>query len=147
MSAPEMQLSAEWRALLEAALAARERAHAPYSRFPVGAAVQGASGRIYSGCNVENASSGLTVCAERVAVWKAVSEEEREIVALAVVTESGAMPCGACRQVLSEFAQDLPILVADTAGQARFTSLGALYPQPFSRANLVQAEGEERNAT
>jgi cytidine deaminase len=146
MSAPDPLLSSEWRALLEAALAARAKAHAPYSRFPVGAAVRGASGRIYSGCNVENASSGLTVCAERVAVWKAISEGEREVVALAVITESGAMPCGACRQVLSEFAQDLPILVADTAGQARFTSLAALYPQPFSRANLVKAEGEERSA-
>ncbi len=136
MSTLEIQLAPEWRVLLEAALAARERAYAPYSHFPVGAAVRGASGRVYSGCNVENASSGLTVCAERVAVWKVVSEGEREIVALAVVTASGAMPCGACRQVLSEFAHDLPILVADTAGGAQFTSLAALYPQPFSRANL-----------
>lgn len=143
--APDPLVSSEWRALLDAALAARQNAHAPYSHFPVGAAVRGGSGRIYSGCNVENASSGLTVCAERVAVWKAISEGEREIVALAVVTATGAMPCGACRQVLSEFAQDLPILVADTAGRARLTSLAALYPQPFSRANLGDADREERN--
>ena len=94
-----------------------------------------ASGRIYAGCNVENASYGLTVCAERVAIWKAVSEGATEFVALAVVTEPGSSPCGACRQVLSEFSADLPILIADTGGHVFMTSLGVLLPSPFYRLN------------
>lgn len=117
---------------------ARANAHAPYSRFLVGAALRTASGRIFTGCNVENASSGLTVCAERVALWKAVSEGERELAALAVVTEPGAVPCGACRQVLTEFADNLPILIANTAGQGWFTSLAALLPHPFPQFSLDQ---------
>lgn len=133
------ELPLEWRALIAAASDARGKAYAPYSRFSVGAAVRTASGRIFAGCNVENASAGLTVCAERVAIWKAVSEGERQFEALAVVTEQGAMPCGACRQVLSEFAEDIPILVADTAGHVLVTSLGALYPQPFTPASLGEA--------
>ena len=128
-------LDAAWRALLAAATEARERAYAPYSRFAVGAAVRTGSGRIYSGANVENASSGMTVCAERVAVWKAVSEGEHDLEALALITESGATPCGACRQVLVEFEADLPILVADTKGNAWMTSLSALLPDAFPRIN------------
>jgi len=125
------QLPADWRVLLGAARNARDRAYAPYSCFPVGAAVRTEAGKVYSGCNVENASSGLTVCAERVAIWKAVSEGARKLVALALVTEPGATPCGACRQVMQEFAGDLPILVADTSGQAWFTSLARLLPDAF----------------
>ena len=134
-------LDPPWRALLEAATQARQRAHAPYSRFPVGAALRAGSGRIYTGANVENASSGLTVCAERVAVWKAVSEGERRIEALVLVTEPGATPCGACRQVLAEFEADLPILVADTAGHAWFTSLAALLPDAFPRVSYGHGPG------
>ena len=130
------KLPLEWPALLAAATEARDKAHAPYSGFAVGAAVRAASGRIFSGCNVENASTGLTVCAERVAIWKAVSEGERQFVALAVVTEPGSMPCGACRQVLSEFVKDMPILIANTAGHVLLTSLADLYPDPFTPANL-----------
>ena len=129
-------LPREWRALLAAATEARGKAHAPYSSFPVGAAVRASSARIFAGCNVENASTGLTVCAERVAIWKAISEGERQFQALAVVTEPGSMPCGACRQVMSEFAEDMPILIADTAGHVLLTSLAALYPNPFTPANL-----------
>lgn len=128
-------LDPSWRALLEAATEARGRAHAPYSRFAVGAAVRTGSGRIYSGANIENASSGLTVCAERVAIWKAVSEGERHFDALVVITDTGATPCGACRQVLVEFEADLPVLVADTAGHAWMTSLAALLPDAFPRVN------------
>ncbi|MBM3190070.1 MAG: cytidine deaminase [Chloroflexi bacterium] len=135
-------LPLEWRVLLAAATEARARAHAPYSQFPVGAAVQTATGRVFSGCNVENASSGLTVCAERVAIWKAVSQGEKVLTALAVITEGGATPCGACRQVLSEFAEDLPILVADTKGQVWITSLRELLPAPFPRINLPDLAGE-----
>ena len=128
-------LDSDWRALLDAAAEARRRAHAPYSRFAVGAAVRTGSGHIYSGANIENASSGLTVCAERVALWKAVSEGEQHFQALAVITDTGATPCGACRQVLVEFEADLPVLVADTAGHAWMTSLAALIPDAFPRVN------------
>lgn len=126
-------LTSEWRELLDIAVATRAQAYALYSRFAVGAAVRTVSGRIYGGCNVENASSGLTVCAERVAVFKAVSEGESEFLALAVVTEPGATPCGACRQVMIEFVADMPILVADMAGNAWFTSLATLLPDAFPR--------------
>ncbi|OGO05583.1 MAG: cytidine deaminase [Chloroflexi bacterium RBG_13_56_8] len=128
--------SPEWRELIDAASKARGNAYAPYSRFPVGAAVRAASGRIYAGCNVENASFGLTVCAERVAIWKAVSEGERDLQALAVVTEDGSAPCGACRQVMSEFVKDMPIAVADVTGHVRLTSLAELFPYPFSPISL-----------
>ncbi len=129
-------LPAEWQALVAAAIQVRERAYAPFSRFPVGAAILTRSGKTFVGCNVENASTGLTVCAERVAIWKAVSEGERWFAALAVVTESGAMPCGACRQVLSEFAEDMPVLVADLSGHVWETSLGTLLPAAFPRVGL-----------
>ena len=135
-------LSPEWQALLAAAQEARGRAYAPYSRFSVGAAVQGASGRTYQGCNVENASSGLTVCAERVAIWSAISAGETALRALAVVTEPGSTPCGACRQVMQEFGGErvackLPVLVADTAGHVWLTSLAELLPDPFPSAELA----------
>lgn len=134
---PVARLSLEWRTLLTAAMDARQRAYAPYSGFKVGAAVRTATGQMYSGCNVENASYGLTVCAERVAIWKAVSQGEREIVALAVVSDSGATPCGACRQVMHEFAREMPVLVADTQGNAVLLSIEALLPAPFPTAELL----------
>lgn len=135
---PQEHLSLEWRAMIATAMEARRHAYAPYSNFPVGAAVRTATNRIFSGCNVENASSGLTVCAERVAIWSAVSQGERLIVALVVVTESGAMPCGACLQVMSEFVEDMPILIADTSRGAWLTSLQELLPAPFPRIDLHQ---------
>jgi len=119
--------------LIQHATEARENAYAPYSEYPVGAAVLTASGRIFNGCNVENASSGLTVCAERTAIQKAVSEGEREITALAVVTQDGAPPCGACRQVLLEFGKDATIILADDSGGFQETSLRELLPRPFTR--------------
>lgn len=122
--------------LLEHARQARERAHAPYSHYRVGAALLGRSGRIYIGCNVENAVYPLSTCAERTAVVKAVSEGEREFVALAVVTENGGTPCGACRQTLREFAEDLIILIGDAAGHYRQTTLSQLLPESFSAADL-----------
>jgi len=109
--------------LVRAARQAGQRAYAPYSHYQVGAAALAASGRIYTGCNVENASYGLTVCAERVAVWTAIAAGEREIVAVAVATPNGATPCGACRQVLAEFAagkepagRDMMVIVVTTDG-------------------------------
>ena len=122
-------------ALLAAARAVRAHAHAPYSRFTVGAAVLDDTGRIHAGCNVENASYGLTVCAERNAVAAAVAAGAKSIRAVAVVTRMRrplATPCGACRQVLAEFAgDDVPILLAGPTGAAREESLGALLPQAF----------------
>jgi cytidine deaminase len=117
--------------LIARAQAARERAYAPYSNYRVGAALLGRSGRIYTGCNVENAAYPLCTCAERTAVVKAVSEGEREFVALAVVTENGASPCGSCRQTLREFGLEIAVLIADEQGRYRETSLGALLPDSF----------------
>ena len=121
-------------ALIEAASRARAQAYAPYSKYPVGAAVLTGSGHIYSGCNVENVSYGLSVCAERVAIFKAISEGEREIAALAVVTENGATPCGACRQVLVELGSIARVLIAKADGSFRETTALELLPQAFGRS-------------
>ena len=113
--------------------AAMEHAYAPYSSFRVGAAVLGASGRMYSGCNVENASYGLSVCAERVAIFKAVSEGEKQIEAIAIANSSGkpAFPCGACRQVMAEFAPDgMEIYLVSDEGVEKHT-LAELLPHAF----------------
>ena len=122
--------------LVSLAAEARKKAHAPYSNFSVGAALLTKSGRVYTGSNVENASYGLSICAERVAVFKAVSEGEREFEAIAVVTENGVTPCGACRQVLIEFGGDIQVIVADTAGHGRTFALTDLLPQGFTPDHL-----------
>ena len=124
--------------LLAAALRARENAHAPFSKFKVGAALEDESGRVFTGCNVENATYGLTVCAERSAVFAAVSRGVRRFAALAVVTDASppATPCGACRQVLREFAPALPIVAANLAGERRETSLAVLLPDSFGPESL-----------
>jgi cytidine deaminase len=115
-------------------LAARNHAYAPYSNFNVGAAVLTASGDIYAGCNVENASYGLTICAERAAVCAAVAAGHKSIVAVAVATAGGHSPCGACRQVLSEFGSAMEVLLvdADQPQRMRRTSLDRLLPEQFS---------------
>lgn len=125
-------LDPDERALVEAAAAARARAYAPYSGYAVGAAVRAADGRVFAGCNVENASYGLTCCAERVAVFAAVAAGARRVEAVAVVAEGAPPhPCGACRQVLAEFAEDgAPVLVWDGRRLER-TTLGALLPRAF----------------
>jgi cytidine deaminase len=122
------------KSLVDAALAARAQAYAPYSRFQVGAAVLAESAEIFTGCNVENASYGLTICAERAAVCAAVSAGHKKIVAIAVATSGGHAPCGACRQVLSEFgpAMDILLVDADDPSQVRTTSLDKLLPEQFS---------------
>lgn len=122
--------------LIAEAMKAREKAHAPYSRFAVGAALLAKSGRIYTGCNVENASYGLSTCAERVAVFKAVSEGERDFEAIAIVTEKGVTPCGACRQVMMEFGDDVQVIVADEAGGYRVFTLQELLPEAFTPRHL-----------
>ena len=119
--------------LIETALAVRERAYAPYSDFRVGAAIETASGDVFAGCNVENASYGLTLCAERAAVCAAVAAGHREFVACAVATPRGAMPCGGCRQFLAEFADRLAVLIidADSGQLVAETDLTALLPHAF----------------
>ncbi len=120
-------------ALIAAAQAARRHAHAPYSGFAVGAVVQTRSGRFYTGCNIENASLGLTMCAERVALFKALSEGERDFRAVVVATGSTVPtpPCGACRQVLWEFCQDIRVIGVAARGATAEWSLGTLLPVAF----------------
>lgn len=124
--------------LVEAAVRARENAHAPFSQFRVGAAVEDADGRVYTGCNVENATYGLTVCAERVAIFKAISEGARKFRRVAVVadTETLTPPCGACRQILWEFCGDVEIVLANLNGRVEVLRLGALFPRAFDASFL-----------
>ena len=127
------------RDLVELARKARTRAYAPYSGFPVGAALLTRSGKVFSGCNVENAAYPLTTCAERTAVAKAVSEGEQEFEAIAIVTNTGAMPCGSCRQILREFAGPdggLRVIVADTGDSVRTFTIDELLPEGFTPAQL-----------
>lgn len=130
----------DWAELEQAALAVQKRAHAPYSRYYVGAALKVASGRVFAGCNVENASYGLSICAERSAIVQMVAAGERDPVAIVVVTRGPIIgtPCGACRQTLAEFARDLPIrlMVEGGAAPARTTSLEALLPEAFREDSL-----------
>jgi cytidine deaminase len=129
---------AEWTRLAAAATRARGRAYAPYSSFAVGAALLSEDGRIFAGCNVENASLGLTICAERSAVCAAVAAGRRRFRALALVggTRRPAAPCGACRQVLAEFAPDLPIRMTSADGVVETTRLGLLLPAHFGPDDL-----------
>jgi cytidine deaminase len=122
--------------LITAACAVRANAYAPYSHYTVGAALLTDDGRLFTGVNVENASYGLTNCAERTAVFKMVSEGARRLVAVAVCTENGGSPCGACRQVLSEFADDIPVWLSDAHGNVRETTLYALLPDHFTPGHL-----------
>jgi cytidine deaminase len=124
--------------LLDAALAAREHAFAPFSKFKVGAAVEDEGGRVHTGCNVENATYGLTVCAERVAVFKAISEGARQFrrVAVAADTDTLTPPCGACRQILWEFCGDVEILLVNPRGKIETYRLKELFPKPFDVSYL-----------
>lgn len=125
--------------LVEAARNARQSAYAPYSHFAVGAAILTRSGQVVAGCNIENASFGLTVCAERVAIWKAVSEGETDFLALAVVTSIDGSPCGACRQVMAEFALDMPVIIADLQQVHRIATVAELLPGAFTPDDLRSA--------
>lgn len=118
--------------LINAAAAARDRAYAPYSGFKVGAAVATATGKMFTGCNVENVSFGLTICAERAAIAVAISNGNKDFVTMAIVTDSTepAAPCGACRQMLSEFNPNLKIIAATVSGQVEEFDLAKLFPAP-----------------
>ncbi len=124
--------------LIEAALAARQNAHAPFSKFMVGAALEDSAGRIYSGCNVENATYGLTICAERVAVFKAISEGARAFrrIAVAADTDTLTPPCGACRQILWEFCGNVELVLANLQGKTENLRLKDLFPRPFDASFL-----------
>jgi cytidine deaminase len=127
--------------LIETAAAARLQSLAPFSNFLVGAALQTKAGKVYTGCNVESASYGLTVCAERVAIWKALSEGEREFTDLVVVadTESLTPPCGTCRQIIWEFAKHAKITLANLRGQREEVSIKDLLPRAFDARFLKDA--------
>ncbi len=126
-------------ALVQRAMQARSRAYAPYSNYTVGAAVLSEDGTIFDGCNIENATYPATVCAERVAIFKAVSEGRRQLQAIALVTENGGSPCGICRQVMREFAPELVVLIADSTGDYRRTTLAELLPDSFGPEDLLDA--------
>lgn len=123
-------------ALIKAACEIRDKAYAPYSNYHVGAAILADDGRIFTGVNVENASYGLTICAERAAVFSAITAGARRLLAVAICTEYGGSPCGACRQVMSEFAGDIPVWLSDSTGKARETSLHTLLPDHFGPNHL-----------
>ena len=128
--------------LVEAARRARDRAIAPYSGFRVGAALQTADGRIVEGCNIENASYGLTVCAERVALLKALSDGDRRFTRIAVVadTEAPTPPCGSCRQMLWEYCGDIPVVMANLDRITGTYPMRELLPLPFDRRTLDRSE-------
>jgi cytidine deaminase len=123
--------------LVDLAIEARRRAYAPYSKYQVGAALRTSSGRIFTGANVENAAFPTTMCAERVAIYTAVAQGERDFDAIAVVTSNGGSPCGSCRQVMAEFGLDTVVLIADAEGRVLDqTTVNALLPGAFTPRHL-----------
>jgi len=130
--------------LVEAAVRARERAIAGFSNFRVGAALEAEDGTIYSGCNVESAAYGMTMCAERVAVWKALSEGAQQFKRLAIVadTERLTPPCGACRQIIWEFCGDIPVVLGNLRGDAETLRMSELLPRPFDVTFLAKGGGQ-----
>lgn len=129
--------------LIAAAQKARKNAYAPYSQYPVGAAVRTASGKIYTGSNIENASYGLTICAERVALASAAAAGERQFAALAIAAgeEGPGMPCGACRQFMAEwFDTGVPVVSVSGQGEQKRLTFGELLPEAFTKASLMESE-------
>ena len=127
----------EKQSLVELANEARQKSYAPYSNYKVGAALRTRGGRVFTGVNIENAAYPASICAERTAVFKAVSEGERDFEILAVVTDNGGTPCGSCRQVLSEFSLDTLVVIADGAGTIlKETTVGRLLPDAFQPSHL-----------
>src|SRR5262245_27271001 len=132
MSSTEQQ----WADLLKQAIQAREYSYSPYSHYKVGAALLTRSGKIYTGCNIENAGYTPSVCAERTAIFKAVSEGELDFVAIAVATSNGGAPCGVCRQVIREFSPNLTIIIGTIAGDYQVLNLAELLPHSFGPDSL-----------
>lgn len=131
------QIREDYKQLIELANEARRRAYAPYSNYRVGAALRTKTGKVYTGVNIENAAYPASICAERVAVFKAVSEGEVEFEVVTVVTDTGGSPCGSCRQVLAEFGLDTIVLIADGNGKlVKVTSVGELLPEAFQPRHL-----------
>lgn len=132
-------MNPEWEEeLLRAAWEVRERAHAPFSKFKVGSALRDDSGRIFTGCNVENATYGLTMCAERVAIFKAISEGAGKIEQVVVVADTNTLtpPCGACRQLLWEFCRDAELVLGNLSGQRERLGIEQIFPRPFDDSFL-----------
>jgi cytidine deaminase len=127
-----------YKTLLKQAQKAQKHSHSPYSRFRVGAALLARSGRVYGGCNIENSSYGLTMCAERTALFKAISEGEREFLAIALATDEKGFtsPCGACRQVIMDLAGDIDVIMSNGAGEMKILRMNNLLPHPFGAENL-----------
>lgn len=135
---PEMETTINIEALVDAARAARRRSYAPYSNYRVGAALITEEGEIFTGCNVENAVSPVSICAERVAIFKAVSEGHHRFAAIAVATRNGGSPCGGCRQVMHEFAPTMRVIIAsDDAILAEYT-VADLLPHSFGPDDLAE---------
>ncbi|MCB0213629.1 MAG: cytidine deaminase [Anaerolineae bacterium] len=135
VSAPNHQ----WETLLTQAIAAREYSYSPYSKYKVGAALLTKSGKIYTGCNIENVGYSATVCAERTAIFKAVSEGETSFEAIAVATENSGPPCGICRQVIREFASEFTVIVGDIKGHYQVFVLSDLLPHSFGPEDLTSS--------
>ena len=133
--------------VIAAALAARQRSVAPFSNFLVGAAVRTESGKIFTGCNIESASYGLTVCAERVAIWKALSEGERNFTNLAVAADTQTLtpPCGTCRQIIWEFAKHADIVMVNLRGDREAVHIENLLPRAFDARFLKEFNAQEKN--
>ena len=129
----------EYKKLIKKAEKARKRAYTPYSKFQVGAALLSTNGKIFTGCNIENASFGLAVCAERVAIFKAISEGSTKFEAIAVIGDTGkpCSPCGACRQVISEFGKDITLIMANLKGDVKIKKIKELLPEAFDKNDLL----------
>ncbi|HBF41491.1 MAG TPA: cytidine deaminase [Anaerolineaceae bacterium] len=134
-----MELSPKKRdELVDLAIRARERSYSPYSHYAVGAALLAASGKIYTGVNIENSAYPTSICAERVAIFKAISEGERNFEAIAIATENGGSPCGSCRQVMSEFSLQMKVIVVDDTGNIHIdASVDDLLPHAFTPEDLI----------
>lgn len=132
-------MNVNYEKLLKEAEKARKKAYTPYSKFKVGAAVLTSDGKIFTGCNIENASFGLTVCAERVAILKAISEGSYKFEAIAIIgdTNRPCSPCGACRQVISEFGKDIKIVMSNLKGEVKIKKISELLPEAFSKNDLL----------
>ena len=129
-----------WETLYQHAIHAMQYSYSPYSKYKVGAALLTTRGNIYQGCNIENVGFSASVCAERTAVFKAISSGEKEFVAIAIATVNGGAPCGICRQVLREFAPDITIIFGDTQGDYQVCTLKEMLPYSFGPENLPKAQ-------